>query len=129
MTEGEKDALRVAVQQCWNVGSLSSEALRTTVTVGVSVAQDGMPDAGSISMIGFEGGSEAAARQAYEAARRAIIRCGENGFSCRREVRPVARDRNGIQPGEHEDQMTLFKNAHPPARSGARRPCRAGARR
>jgi hypothetical protein len=80
MTAGEKDALRISVQQCWNVGSLSTEALRVTVTVAVSVAQTGVPDAGSIRMIEFEGGSEGAARQAFEAARRAIIRCGANGF-------------------------------------------------
>jgi hypothetical protein len=80
MTDGERDALRVAVQACWNVGSLSTDALRTTVTVAVAMARDGRPDTGSIRMIGFEGGSEAAARQAYEAARRAIIRCGANGF-------------------------------------------------
>ena len=36
MTQGEREALRVAVQQCWNVGSLSSEALRTTVVVSVN---------------------------------------------------------------------------------------------
>jgi hypothetical protein len=81
MTDGEKDALRVAVQQCWNVGSLSTDALRTTVTVAVSMARDGRPDNGSIRMIGYEGGTEAAARQAFEAARRAIIRCGANGFA------------------------------------------------
>ena len=80
MTDGEKDALRVAVQACWNVGSLSSDALLTTVTVAVTVAQDGIPDVASIEMIGFEGGTEASARQAYEAARRAIIRCGATGF-------------------------------------------------
>jgi hypothetical protein len=80
MTDGEKDALRVAVQACWNVGSLSSDALLTTVTVAVSVAQDGIPDVSSIRMIGFQGGTEASARQAYEAARRAIIRCGAKGF-------------------------------------------------
>ena len=80
MTDGEKDALRVAVQACWNVGSLSSDALLTTVTVGVTVAQDGIPDVASIEMIAFEGGTEASARQAYEAARRAIIRCGAKGF-------------------------------------------------
>ena len=80
MTDGEKDALRVAVQACWNVGSLSSDALLTTVTVGLTVAQDGIPDVASIEMIGFEGGTEASARQAYEAARRAIIRCGAKGF-------------------------------------------------
>jgi hypothetical protein len=81
MTDGEKDALRVAVQACWNVGSLSSDALMTTVTVAVSVAQTGVPDAASIRMISFSGGTEASARQAYEAARRAIIRCGATGFN------------------------------------------------
>jgi len=80
LTSGEKDALRVAVSQCWNVGSLSSDALRTTVVVGVSLAQDGKPDTGSIRMLSSTGGSAAAAKQAYEAARRAIIRCGSRGF-------------------------------------------------
>ncbi len=80
MTDGEKDALRVAVQACWNVGTLSSDALKTSITVGVTVALNGVPDTASIRMIGFEGGTEASARQAYEAARRAIIRCGAKGF-------------------------------------------------
>lgn len=80
MTAGEKDALRVAVNACWNVGALSMEALRTTVTVGFSVGQDGVPDAGSITLVDSAGGSDTATRQAYEAARRAIIRCGARGF-------------------------------------------------
>lgn len=80
MTAGEQDALRVAVQQCWNVGALSMEALRTTVTVAVSVGQDGVPDAGSITLIDSNGESDTATRQAFEAARRAIIRCGARGF-------------------------------------------------
>lgn len=80
LSQGERDALRVAVQRCWNVGSLSSAALATTVIVGVSMERDGRPDTGSIRLIGSEGGSDAAARQAFEAARRAIIRCGANGF-------------------------------------------------
>lgn len=80
MTSGERDALRVAVKQCWNVGSLSSEALRTTVTVRVDVGEDGKPDAASIRMTGYEGGSEAAASMMFEVARRAIIRCGKNGY-------------------------------------------------
>lgn len=80
MTSGERDAMRVAVQQCWNVGSLSSDALNTTVVVFVSVAQNGVPDAGSIRMVSSTGGSEAGARGAFEAARRAIIRCGARGF-------------------------------------------------
>lgn len=85
MTSGERDALRVAVQQCWNVGSLSSEALRTTVVVAVSMTEDGRPQSESLRMLGFEGGTEAAARQAFESARRAIIRCGANGFSLPRD--------------------------------------------
>ena len=85
MTAGEKDALRVAVQQCWNVGALSSDALRVTVTVVVEMNEDGKPNTGSIRMLGFEGGSDAAAGQAYEAARRAIIRCGASGFNLPRE--------------------------------------------
>ena len=36
MTAGEKDALRVAVNACWNVGALSMEALRTTITAHLS---------------------------------------------------------------------------------------------
>lgn len=85
MTSGERDALRVAVQQCWNVGSLSSEALRTTVVVAVSMSEDGRPMNETLRMLSFEGGTEAAARQAFESARRAIIRCGVNGFNLPRD--------------------------------------------
>ncbi|MGM0661234.1 MAG: energy transducer TonB, partial [Pseudomonadota bacterium] len=80
LTGGERDALRVAVQECWNVGSLSSEALRTSVVVAVSMTRDGQPEIGSIRLAGSSGGGDAAAKQAYEAARRAIIRCGSDGF-------------------------------------------------
>src|SRR6056297_8826 len=81
LTGGEKDALRVSVQRCWNVGSLSSEALRTTVVVGVQMAETGKPEIGSIRMLSASGGGDAAAKQAFEAARRAIIRCGNDGFN------------------------------------------------
>jgi hypothetical protein len=80
LTGGEKDALRVAVQRCWNVGSLSSEALGTTVVVGVKMAENGTPEIGTIRMLSASGGGDAAAKQAFEAARRAIIRCGNDGF-------------------------------------------------
>ncbi len=80
MTGGEKDALVIAVKQCWNVGALSTDALNTVVTVGVSMDQSGMPITNSIHMIGYEGGDETAANQAYEAGRRAIIRCAKNGY-------------------------------------------------
>lgn len=80
LTAGEKDALRVAVSNCWNVGSLSSAAQRTTVVVSVSMLQDGRPNTESIRMVSSSGGSGEDARQAFEAARRAIIRCGGDGY-------------------------------------------------
>jgi hypothetical protein len=80
LTGGERDALRVAVQRCWNVGSLSTEALRTTVVVAVNLARDGTPEIGSIRLVGSSGGGDTAAKQAFDAARRAIIRCGNDGF-------------------------------------------------
>jgi hypothetical protein len=80
LSAGEKDALRVAVSECWNVGSLSSAALATTVVVGVSMGQDGKPIGESIRMLSSSGGDSGSARQAFEAARRAIIRCGSTGF-------------------------------------------------
>jgi len=80
LTGAERDNLRVAVRDCWNVGSLSTAAKETIVTVFVSLDRDGRPDTGTIRMIGYSNGTDATARQAYEAARRAIIRCGSRGF-------------------------------------------------
>lgn len=80
LTSGEKEGLRLAVQRCWNTGSLSSAALRVTVVVSVSMLQNGKPDVGSIRMRDYLDGNDTDARQAFEAARRAIIRCGANGY-------------------------------------------------
>ncbi len=80
LSAGEKESLRVAVSACWNVGSLSSEALGTTVVVSVAMNQDGTPQTNTITMTGSSGGSQSAAKQAFEAARRAIIRCGARGY-------------------------------------------------
>ena len=80
LSTGEKEALRVAVQECWAVGSLSSLALETTVVVAVSFTQDGKPVLSSIRQVDSEGGTSASVKQAFETARRAIIRCGARGF-------------------------------------------------
>ena len=74
------DAIGSAVQQCWNLGASSTDAMRTTVIVGVSMNRDGTPAFGSIRLISSEGGTQDSVTQAYEAARRAIIRCGARGF-------------------------------------------------
>lgn len=80
LTGQERDSLRLAVSQCWNLGSSSTEALRVTVTVGMDMQTDGKPVASSIRMIDFDGGSRDAANIAFDAARRAILRCQSTGY-------------------------------------------------
>ena len=80
LTAGERDGLRVAVQNCWNTGSLSSDALRTTVTVAFEMSEDARPIESTLRMLESNGGTAGSAQQAFEAARRAILRCGARGF-------------------------------------------------
>ncbi len=80
LTIGEKEAFGLAVGQCWNVGSLSANALATTVVVSFDMQRTGVPVSGSITMVDFHGGSKADADRTFAAARRAIIRCGMKGF-------------------------------------------------
>ncbi|MBF9041284.1 MAG: hypothetical protein ACO2ZI_05985 [Paracoccaceae bacterium] len=81
LSSGEVDGLIADVRACWNLGALSSEAQRTIVTISVTLGQDGRPNAGSIRMIDSSGGSDASVSQAFEAGRRAILRCGASGFN------------------------------------------------
>ncbi|MBV0891316.1 protein TolA [Paracoccus sp. Z118] len=76
LTSGERDGLRVAIQECWNAGALSREAASVRVSVGFSMTPDGLPQTDTIELIESDGGSPQAAQQAFEVARRAIIRCG-----------------------------------------------------
>jgi len=80
LTRGERDALVVAVGNCWNVGSLSTDALQVTVTVGFSMEQNAKPVDRSIRLVGAEGGTGEAVDRAFAAARRAILRCGARGY-------------------------------------------------
>jgi len=45
------------------------------------MSREGKPDVGTIRMLSSSGGSAQAANQAFEAARRAIIRCGARGYN------------------------------------------------
>ncbi len=80
ITRAEKGAFILAIQKCWNVGALGSDALKVTVIVGFTMTPDAKPEIGSIRLVGAEGGTGGAVDRAYEAARRAIIRCGSAGF-------------------------------------------------
>ena len=85
LTFSEKETLRVSVSNCWNTGSLSTAALRTTVVVGVQMAETGKPITSSIHLISSEDGQGEAVTQAFEAARRAILRCGTKGYDLPQE--------------------------------------------
>lgn len=79
MSGSEVEGLRIAINKCWNVGQLSSEAMRTVVTLRVEMSEAGKPT--SVEMTSYEGGSEASAQKAFEAGRRAVMRCaGANGY-------------------------------------------------
>ena len=81
LSAGEKESLRVAVAGCWNVGSLSTSALQTTVVISVSMNQNGTPVIETIRQVSASGGSDADARRVFDSARRAIILCGAKGYN------------------------------------------------
>lgn len=80
LTRAEKSAFTLGINRCWNVGALGTDALAVSVVVGFSMEPDGRPNAGSIRKISSVGGGGDAVTRAYEAARRAIIRCGTRGY-------------------------------------------------
>ncbi|SIS81649.1 Cell division and transport-associated protein TolA [Roseivivax lentus] len=81
MTSGERDALRVAVQNCWIIDP-GSPASRVTVVVGFELTEAGRLIPDSLRLIEANGGDETATNVAYRNARSAIIRCEaqRNGF-------------------------------------------------
>ncbi|WP_394195948.1 hypothetical protein [Litoreibacter albidus] len=81
ITSQEKGAFILGIQKCWNVGALGTDALAVSVVVGFQMEQDAKPIIGSIKLISSKGGSGVAVDKAYEAARRAIIRCGASGYN------------------------------------------------
>ncbi|MCJ7873004.1 cell envelope biogenesis protein TolA [Phaeobacter sp. J2-8] len=91
LTAGEREDLRVAVQQCWvvDVGSVAS---RVTVVVGMKMEETGRVVTSSLRMVSATGGDDAAARVAFDAARRAILRCQKDGFDLPQEKYDQWRD-------------------------------------
>ena len=84
LTKDEKEGLRDDVQACWIVdeGSLVSNV---TVTVAMSMTPEGKVKGGSLRLISGEGGSDRAKKIAFEAARRAILRCQKKGYDLPKE--------------------------------------------
>jgi hypothetical protein len=76
LTGAETTGLRRAISQCWNLGSSSTDAMRTTVVVGVTMKPDGSAEA--VRLISSDGPNDRATGTAFDAARRAILRCVVN---------------------------------------------------
>ena len=73
------------MQRCWLV-DVGSEAASVTVTVSMDMQPDGSVVASSLRMTGSRGGSGAAVETAFQAARRAILRCqGSEGYDLPQE--------------------------------------------
>ncbi len=78
LTGGEIEAFTFAVSSCWVVDP-GARSAGVKVTVSFSLDQSGKP-VGDVRQVGAVGGDAATQRAAYDAARRAILRCGARGF-------------------------------------------------
>ena len=75
LTSSEKDGLRLAVQRCWNVPAGLRDASELKVTLAAELAADGAVINASIRLIEPRPAPDERFQQAYEAGRRALIRC------------------------------------------------------
>lgn len=77
MTGTERDSFRIAVNSCWNVDP-GSVAARVIVEIGFTLNRDGTLD-GEPRLLSSDG-DQSATSTAFEAARRAILRCQRGGY-------------------------------------------------
>ena len=75
LTAGEKDGLKLAVQRCWNVPAGLRDAAQLRVVVGAELAVDGQVINASVRLVEPSPVPDGAFQQAYEAGRRALLRC------------------------------------------------------
>lgn len=78
MTGAERDSFRISVNRCWNVDP-GSVAARVTVEVGFSLDREGRVERDEVRLISSDG-DPSATNTAFEAARRAILRCQSGGY-------------------------------------------------
>ena len=69
-----------AIKKCWVV-DVGSPAAGVTVVLGMQMTPNGKVKPGSLRLISSTGGTEAAAKIAFQAARRAILRCQKGGYN------------------------------------------------
>ena len=79
--------LILKIAKCWNLGVASTASQFVTLIVDVAFSEAGKPMSDSIALIGHVGGGEEAAFVAFEAARRAVMQCGEAGYDLPEDYR------------------------------------------
>ena len=79
LTGGDMDAFRVAVSGCWVVDP-GARSAGVKVTVSFSLGRDGKVVANDIRQVSATGGDAATQRAAFQAARRAVLRCQKGGY-------------------------------------------------
>lgn len=84
LTGGEIAAFREQVSNCWSV-NVGSRAANVTVTIGLEMQPDGRVVASSMELLAFEGGVQSDANKAFQAGRRAILRCQRDGYDLPKE--------------------------------------------
>ncbi len=80
LTSTERDGLRLAVSQCWTVDP-GNPAFEVVVVVGMEMNRDGTVVQNSIRLVSARGGDAGTQEIAYQAARRAVLRCQSGGYS------------------------------------------------
>jgi hypothetical protein len=75
LTSGEREGLRLAVQRCWNVPAGLRDAHELKVTLAAELAANGEIINASVRLIEPSPAPDGRFQQAYEAGRRALIRC------------------------------------------------------
>jgi hypothetical protein len=75
LSAGEKDGLRLAVQQCWNVPAGLREAQELRVVLAAELTATGDVVDGSIRLLDPDPVPDTRFQRAFDAGRRALIRC------------------------------------------------------
>lgn len=79
ISDGDKRSILRQIGGCWTLGSASTAAMRTQITVQFALLPGGEIDVGSIRMTSYSGGSATDADVIYRASRSALIRCANDG--------------------------------------------------
>ncbi|WP_299415216.1 hypothetical protein [uncultured Sulfitobacter sp.] len=76
LTAAEAAEFRREVRACW-----LADANAPAVTLGFSLDRSGRPGAGSVREVRHGAGGNQAVSQAFAAAKRAVLRCGRDGYT------------------------------------------------